>query len=314
MAENATPERLQQTVVNLKAGLSGCPEAPAERVRPEGAATAENAKTESRVPCGQMINQASEAIFIIQDGRVKFSNPKTWNVTGYSADELSKKPFVEMIHPEDRPLVVERDRQRSSGKIIASTHSFRLVSKAGKEIRIQLNEALTRWQGKPATINFLRDVSQQKKLEKQRLQSRKMEAIGTLAGGIAHDFNNLLMGINGRAALAIMDLDPTHPAYGHLKGIEDLVNNAADLTRQLLGFARGGKYETKLIDVNHLVERTGGIFSRTRKEISLQTRLAGHLWQVEADQSQLEQVLLSLYLNAWQAMPRGAASPSKPRM
>ena len=70
-----------------------------------------------------------------------------------------------------------------------------------------------------------------------------MEAIGTLAGGIAHDFNNLLMGIQGRASLMLVDSDASHPHYAHLKAIEDHVRSASELTRQLLGLARGGKYE-----------------------------------------------------------------------
>jgi CheY-like chemotaxis protein len=132
-----------------------------------------------------------------------------------------------------------------------------------------------------------------------------MEALGTLAGGIAHDFNNLLMAIQGRASLVGLALDPGSPHLEHTREIEGLVKSAADLTKQLLGFARGGKYEVKPIDPNALVDKTGQMFGRTHKEITVHTKLHQEAWIVQADSTQIEQVLLNLYVNAWQAMPGG---------
>ena len=132
-----------------------------------------------------------------------------------------------------------------------------------------------------------------------------MEAIGTLAGGIAHDFNNLLMGIQGRASLMLLELDPSHPQFEHLKGIEKYVQNAADLSKQLLGFARGGRYEVKQTDLNELTEKSVDLFGRTRKEIRVHRQFQSDLWAAEVDRSQIEQVLLNIFVNAWQAMPGG---------
>jgi CheY-like chemotaxis protein len=132
-----------------------------------------------------------------------------------------------------------------------------------------------------------------------------MEAIGTLAGGIAHDFNNLLMGIQGRNSLMMADLTAEHPHWEHLQEIQSYVRSAADLTRQLLGFARGGKYELRPVNLNELVDDTARMFARTHKEIHIQTDLAADLRAVEVDRGQIEQVLLNLLLNAWQAMPAG---------
>ncbi len=147
--------------------------------------------------------------------------------------------------------------------------------------------------------------AQQKNLENQLQQAQKMKAIGTLAGGIAHDFNNLLMGIQGNASLLLLDMDSSHPHYEKLRNIEQYVRDGAELTGQLLGFARGGKYEVKPTDLNMLVKKSSGMFGRTKKEIKIHKKFQQGIWMVEADQGQIDQTLLNIYVNAWQAMPGG---------
>jgi two-component system, cell cycle sensor histidine kinase and response regulator CckA len=147
--------------------------------------------------------------------------------------------------------------------------------------------------------------TKQKSMEDQFFQAQKMEAIGTLAGGIAHDFNNILMGIGGYVSLMLYDIGEVHPHYKKLKAIEQQVRSAALLTRDLLGFARGGAYEIKPTDLNQILERTSALFGRTRKEIEIRHRFEENLWTVEADRSQMEQVFLNLFVNAAQAMPAG---------
>ncbi len=154
-------------------------------------------------------------------------------------------------------------------------------------------------------MEFVRDITHQKHLESQLLHAQKMEAVGTLAGGIAHDFNHILLGIQGRASLALLDTNSSHPAHDHLKSIEGYVNSAADLTRQLLGFARGGKYQVQPVNINELVYGASEMFRRARKEIRLSITCDPDVWAVEADRGQIEQVLLNLFVNAGQAMPHG---------
>jgi CheY-like chemotaxis protein len=129
--------------------------------------------------------------------------------------------------------------------------------------------------------------------------------LGTLAGGIAHNFNNVLMGIQGRASLMLIDKDPSHPDFEHLKGIEEYVQNAAGLTKDLLGFARGGKYEVRPTNLNELIKHENRMFAQTKKEIRIYGKYDKSLWNVKVDQGQMRQALLNLYLNAWQAMPGG---------
>jgi two-component system cell cycle sensor histidine kinase/response regulator CckA len=150
-----------------------------------------------------------------------------------------------------------------------------------------------------------RTEEEKAKLETTLQQIQKREAIGTLAGGIAHDFNNILMGILGRSSLMAAEPELSHHHKEHLQAIEKYVRSAMHLTKQLLGFARGGKYEVKPLDINHLVTSSATMFGRTRKEINIHIKLDRSAPVAEADRSQIEQVLLNMYVNAWQAMPEG---------
>jgi len=145
--------------------------------------------------------------------------------------------------------------------------------------------------------------------EKQNLEKElhvaKMEAIGTFARDIANDFNNLLMGIQGVAALSLLDFEPSHPHYENLRRIEEQVQRGVALTDQLLGFAIEDKYEVTPTDMNDLIQKTSSIFGRTRKNITIERKCAKDLWPARVDRGQIEQVFQNLYANARQAMPGG---------
>ena len=265
----------------------------------------EEALRESEEKYRLVVENAGDAILIAQDQFIKFTNSRTTVISGYTKKELTRVPFTEFIHPEDRDTVLESDTRRIKGEDSPSSYSFRILTKSGDAISMELRSILITWEGRPATLNFLRDITQQKKLEEQLLHSRKMEAIGTLAGGVAHDFNNLLMGILGYTSLMLMHTEKTDPHYEKLKRIEQQVESGAELTKQLLGFARGGKYEVKPTDLNDLVKESSDMFGRTKKEITIHRKLHPELYRVEIDRGQIEQVLLNLYVNAWHAMPSG---------
>ena len=191
---------------------------------------------------------------------------------------------------------------------------FEAITASGDQRELELSASLIQDQHE-RPIGFrgvLRDVTERKKaeeekrqLETQLLMIQKMESIGTLAGGIAHDFNNILMGIQGNASLMQLKIEPDHPSYQKIKNIENYVASGTELTRQLLGFARRGKYTVKATDLNDIIEKSSRMFGRTKKEIQIHTDLSDDLWAVEVDRGQLDQVLLNLYVNAWQAMPEG---------
>jgi len=150
------------------------------------------------------------------------------------------------------------------------------------------------------------DITMIKKLERELLQAKKLEAIGTLAGGIAHDFNNILGGMVGYLSLLKEQHAPEDPHYAILRKIELSTQQTSELVKQLLAFSRRGKFESKPVDMNGIIRNVLKILSRSiSKKISIVTDLQGDLSMTEGDPSQLEQVIMNVSLNAAQAMPDG---------
>jgi PAS domain S-box-containing protein len=253
------------------------------------------------------VEHTAESIIVTDPaGKIEYVNPAFEKITGYARDDVigsdiglldsgqkSKTFFSSIIGTLQRGEIWQ-------GRMVnkRSDHSLYETEATVSPIKNKTGE-ITNY------ISVQRDVSHEVRLERQLRQAQKMEAIGTLAGGIAHDFNNLLMGIQGNISLSLLDIDPDSPYVKNLNKIEQYIQNGVDLTKQLLGFARGGKYEISLLNLNELLEEQNLMFSRTNKEIIFENELNPDLWRVEADRGQIEQVLMNLYLNALQAMPDG---------
>jgi nitrogen-specific signal transduction histidine kinase/ActR/RegA family two-component response regulator len=153
---------------------------------------------------------------------------------------------------------------------------------------------------------FVEDISERRAMELQLRQGQKMEAIGRLAGGVAHDFNNLLGVISGYGELVSEQIDPESELRKSVEQIRKAANRASALTRQLLAFSRQQVLETKVLDINVIVEDMVKMLPRLLGEdIELQATLDPELGAVKADQGQIEQVILNLAVNARDAMPGG---------
>jgi len=247
-------------------------------------------------------------------GNINFCNDAFCKLLGYSRRELVGMNTGRLSTPETtrhmKPVLEELQR---SG-LPTSLTEYDMVRKAGDTVALELSVSLIQdADDQPIGYRWVsRDVSsrkkaeeEHKKLEMQLQQAQKMESIGTLAGGIAHDFNNILMGIQGNASLVLMKIDGENPVYRKIKNIETYVENGTELTRQLLGFARRGKYQVRATDLNEVIGNSASMFGRTKKEIQIEKQFADDLWTVEVDPGQIDQALLNLYVNAWQAMPQG---------
>ncbi len=254
----------------------------------------------------------AESIILRWDkaGNILFMNPFGLKLFGYTEDEIIGRNVMGTIVPETES-VSSRDlasliRQIESDPGLFSNNENENMKKNGNRIWVSwTNKAIRNEAGHPEILSIGNDITEKKTLEGRLLQAQKMEAVGTLAGGIAHDFNNLLMGIMGYTSVILHTMDLSDPNYEKLKSIEEQIKNGAGLTKQLLGFARGGKYEVKQTNINDLVEMSVDMFGHTRKEITIYKKYEPRICMVDVDRSQIEQVLLNLFVNAWQAMPAG---------
>jgi PAS domain S-box-containing protein len=276
---------------------------------------ADKALRQSEQKYRTIVEGVEEGYFEIDvDRNLTFFNDPLCQMLGYGANELAGKNTRAFTSPATiRKMDQIYAQVQKTGEPIRVT-DYDAVGKDGKDIALELTASLMRnTAGDPIGFRgVLRDVSDRKeaeaekrKLETQVQQAQKMESIGTLAGGIAHDFNNILMGIQGNASLMILKTDAAHPNYEKIKNIETYVESGTELTRQLLGFARRGKYHAIATDLNDVIRKSSTLFGRTKKEIRIHTDLLENIWTVEVDRGQIEQALLNLYVNAWQAMLQG---------
>ncbi len=276
---------------------------------------AEEALRESEEKYRNILTNMEEGYFEVDlAGNIVFFNEACCELIGYPADELIGMNNRQFTSPAiAKKMFKTFNRVYKTGQP-AQIANFEVIAKSNVKKHLELSASLVN-DSEQKPIGFrgiVRDVTARLKSqkEKERLASQiqnvqKMESIGTLAGGIAHDFNNLLMGFQGNISLMLLDLEDDHPHVEYLKNMESYVLKGSELTRQILGFARRGKYQVKTTNINELLDKSAEMFSRTKKEITIHKKFQDDLWPVDVDRGQIEQVLLNLFVNAWQAMPTG---------
>lgn len=251
------------------------------------------------------------SISSLTDSRFLYVNDAFCGISGFSRSEVigrtpeSLNLFVLSRNRYNLKRLLEKD-----GEVTGLELKYR--TKHGTVLDTLLSARHMRYEEEACMVVISKDITaiknteaEKSRLERQLQQIRKMESIGTLAGGIAHDFNNILMGILGNISLIQMKTDPEDTNHAKLSTIENLVTSGSDLTRQLLGFARSGKYEVKVTDLTEIVKNNLRMFGRTHKNISIYDRYQEDLWNAAVDRSQIEQVLLNIFVNASHAMESG---------
>jgi PAS domain S-box-containing protein len=244
-------------------------------------------------------------IATIPEGRYIDVNESFLRVTGYSREEVigrtssdlnfwaipeERATFVKMVLRQGSVRDFELTFRTKSGELRAAVDSAEIIDVAGKE----------------CAIAIFRDVTERKTLERQLRQTQKMEAIGQLSGGIAHDFNNLLGVIIGYSEILEQRLPLGDPLHKECQQIKKAGQSAASLTRQLLAFSRQQVLEPRILDLNAIVLNVEKMLRRLiGEDIDLKTNLDPALGSVKADQSQIEQVIINLAVNARDAMAHG---------
>jgi PAS domain S-box-containing protein len=267
----------------------------------------EEALRQSEERFRDMVRLLPETVFETDaTGKIIFVNETSLDHFGFDSEDVERGlNFLDIVDPQDRERALANFQKIAQGEHLGLSE-YLVRKKDGTPFPVLIHTARILKDGILAgSRGFVIDISEKKAMEEQLLRSQKMEAIGTLSGGIAHDFNNLLMGILGNISLMLMEIEETHAFYERFKNMEDYVRRGSDLTRRLLGFARGGKYEVRATNLGKFVLKSAEMFGRTKKDIHIHHKTQDNLWHVDLDRGQMDQVLLNLFVNAWQAMPGG---------
>jgi PAS domain S-box-containing protein len=249
-----------------------------------------------------MVEHANDAIFVIQDDLVKYANPKALSLARVTGEQLGKFKYTDLVHPEDRGVVVDRYNRRLKGENFPNVYPIRILTPQGETVWTELNSVRFDWEEKPAALCIIRDITSQRLIEQHGFRTESLETIRTLAGGLAHSFNNLLMGIQGRVSLMEELFRENEIFNEHLEGIRNCIKDASRLTKQMLGFAQAGKYKVQPVDLNEVARTVFNDFRLNDKNIVINTAFLPGLRLVAGDRAQLESVILNLLLNAWQAI------------
>ncbi|HOT44032.1 MAG TPA: PAS domain S-box protein [Spirochaetota bacterium] len=257
-----------------------------------------------------LVENANEGIVVLQDWRFVFVNPRFVSLAGYPREYLRSRDFTEFVHPDDREMIADRYRRRLDGDRTPFIYEARLVDRAGVIRWVELNSVLFSWEGKPAVLLFIRDIGERKQAEEERSkmeaqiqQTQKLESLGVLAGGIAHDFNNLLMAILGNIDLALLDLSPSSPSRGNLMEAAKASQRAADLCRQMLAYSGKGRFMNELINLNEIIEDMKHMLEvSVSKKAMLRYNFVPNLPSIEADATQVRQIIMNLVINASDAI------------
>jgi len=243
-------------------------------------------------------------VFINRQGIITRVNPQVGPEFGYRPEDLLNRHYAHCYADEEERRQVLAEL-REKGEVIG--RQVKLKNHRGETVpaRLAIRKLYNEKGEVVGSVSLACNISEEISLQRQLEQAQRQEVVATLAGGLAHNFNNLLTVIMGLTSLMMTKIPPDHPAVADLRDIERQVQSGREIVRKLLSFRRDTDVDTQPVDLNHLVETTADMFARTRSELVVRKNLAPHLPAVEINPGQLQQVLMNLLINAWQAMPQG---------
>jgi PAS domain S-box-containing protein len=241
----------------------------------------------------------------LRDWQMNFVSEGSFKLTGYSPEELIDSKVIsyqQVIHPVDRNRIWN-EVQDALSKNDPFQLTYRIITAQGKEKWVQENGLGVYNQESDLIFleGFVIDITERKKVEKERIKFSKLESLGILAGGIAHDFNNLLSGIFGNIELALLSMPPDSEAVRYLDTAGNVLEDATNLANQLLTFSKGGEPRRQSLEINEFIKDIAG-FSIHGSSCRIGYELQKDLPLVEVDKSQLNQVFTNLLINAKETM------------
>ncbi len=258
----------------------------------------------------QIVTTCLEGVWMIDaHGSTTFANAQLAAMLGYSAEAMTGRSMFDFMDEVARAEATRNMERRKQG--ISERHEFRWTHKDGRDVfTLMATNPLVDERGAfVGAVALLTDITERRGLELKVQQAQKLESLGVLAGGIAHDFNNLLVGILGNVGLAQMDLATDHAAAPALHDIQIAAIRAADLTKQMLAYSGKGRFVVQRLNLNRLLEESTPLLAAAiSKGATLRLELAPTLPDVEADASQLGQVVMNLITNASDSLGDGSGS------
>jgi len=256
-----------------------------------------------------LVEEASDGVAILQDGKIVFTNKKGTEITGYSKDELIGLPFEKLVSEEYKQLTKERYERRLRGEIIPSQYEIELIAKTGNQVPVELSATRIQYQGRPADLIIVRDISERKRMEEERLRLEKLATTGELATMVGHDLRNPLQSIENAIYYLKNECAPKLPVSIPQKAkemfqiISDSVDYADKIIRDLQDFSAIKTPRLEKTDINAMIKE---ILSRVHipNNIELRTELS-YLPEIKVDKDEIKRVFMNLTTNGIQAMENG---------
>lgn len=248
-----------------------------------------------------------------EDGIINYANDYFCQNTGYSREEILSMPFIDMIHPDHKKLVLKRAESRLNSEDVIDNYEVKVISKDKCDHWIYITSGKVDVHEKTMGLGGIFDITVKKELEQQLLEERtqfekaqKLESLGVLAGGIAHDFNNLLTGVLGNIGLIKLYIEEKNDIkiQSSLIDMQKVVKRASNLTNQLLTFSKGGSPILRVASLENIIKENT-IFVLSGSNVDYSFKIEKDLWNVNIDTGQISQVIQNLIINADQAMPTG---------
>jgi PAS domain S-box-containing protein len=264
---------------------------------------AQEALQESEEKYRSVVEESLVGICVIQDNILVYVNSKFCEIYGYTYEEVvNKRTLYSLIHPDDRHILNEDIQRREEGKTDFLEYELRGVHKSGKIIMLKGFNRASLYQGRPAIMGTLIDITREKTLEKQLHHAQKIEAIGTLAGGIAHDFNNILAAIIGFTEMLKGRIREDTDAQRYVEHVLKAGIRGRDLVRQILTFSRQGEQELKPLQLSLTVQEPLKLLRASiPSTVDIKQEIRSNS-TVLADPTQIHQVIMNLSTNAAHAM------------